>query len=169
MGKADFVKIANSMSATADLSPVELPISPRPNMQVAPPSFKVLRPTSLPNGLQPQERTIPAPSHTGSGVIITYAQVGDSMGMNSLILVEMPVAAASDLPNDPKASKEQIAGHEVSVSRDKNTCEMMTWQQDGVYFALINPVISSMPSQYTYEQMRTLVESLKLAGKLDWS
>ncbi len=179
MGKADFGKIANSMSANADLSPVELPISPRPDVQVAPPNFKVLHPASLPNAnLQAKERNVLAPNHAGNGVIISYTPNGEMFAfINGLLLVEMPASAASDLPNDPKASKEQIGGHEVSVTRNKNTCEMMTWQQDGVYYALISPSLgdlagntsgdnsttmpAGMTGSYTYAQMRAVVESLK--------
>ena len=149
--REDLMRIAASMSATADLvfeprpQPTPAPALPTPTPMPTPP-FAVQRPTWLPEEMKASEQV--------DGSVVSMGLVparGNSQG--ALTLVQTPVTGG-DEPGvvDPQASQESIGGHDVTViRRGADHCVTYTWLAGGLRLTLDQRL---RPTRRTQVQLR---------------
>ncbi|MFN8466498.1 MAG: hypothetical protein U0X20_13155 [Caldilineaceae bacterium] len=159
--REDLMRIAASMSATADLAfeprpqPTPAPVLPTPTPMPTP-SFAVQRPTWLPEEMKSSEQV------DGSVVSMGFVPAGGN-SHGALTLVQAP-ATASDEPGvvDPQASQESIGGHDVTViRRGADHCVTYTWLAGGLRLTLTNVYDPPGELKYSCEQMQQIVAGIR--------
>ena len=166
MTQALLVKIAASMSKTAELGPAEP--RPEPTPAAAPPTptpmptpaFEVLRPTWLPEAMRVEEQV--------QGDIVTLGFDSHPAGDPPhavLTLTEMPgrIISEGGAP-DPQQSTETIGEHEVTViRRGAENCVTFTWDAGNLRLTLTNAYDPPGQLKYSCEQLRKVVASIRPA------
>jgi len=165
VSEADLIKIAASMSKTADLGPTEPP-PPRPTpTPVPPPDFGILRPTWLPEPADVREQYLPDPSGTGSMVVLAFdPRPDDPQPHDVLTLTEARVGALSLQSGDPQDTAETIGGYEVTMGHRGEGCVTARWVQGDVSLLLSNPYDPPGPPgqvRYSCDQLRHIIESVQ--------
>ena len=152
--REDLMRIAASMSATADLvfeprpRPTPAPALPTPTPMPTPP-FAVQRPTWLPQDMKSSEQV------DGSVVSMGFVPAaGNSQG--ALTLVQTPVTGGDEPALvDPQASQESIGGHAVTVvRRGADHCVTYSWLARGLRLTLTNVYDPPGELKYSCEQMQ---------------
>lgn len=161
--KEELLRVAASMSPTAELGQVEPP-APRPTPTPVPaPKFTVLRPTWLPEPMTAREQYLPDPTGRGTELVIGFdPRPEDKKPHGVLILKEMSKGAMpTGLKPDPEETLENIEGREVRViSRGENWITL-TWVQGDVALILENPYDPPGHPRYTPDELRRVVESIR--------
>jgi len=163
LSKEELLKVAASMSATADLGQVEPP-PPRPTPTPVPaPKFTVLRPTWLPERMVIREQYQPDPTGIGSQIVIGFdPRPEDTKPHDVLTLTEMAKDAAGDRRiTDPEAIRENIGGRDVTVVMRGEDWISLYWEQGEVVLTLTNAYDPPGHPRYTPEQLRQIVESIQ--------
>ena len=125
----DLVKIAASMSKTADLGQTEMPKARPTPTPVPTPTFTLLRPTWLPEPMTVREQYEPGSPEFGSWVTLGFDPRPGDEPHSVLTLVEMPKAMISRGGSpDPQASQETIGGYDVTIVRRGQNCITLEWQ-----------------------------------------
>lgn len=160
----EMLQIANSMSATADLGPTELPPARPTPTPVPAPAFAILRPSYLPEEMTVTEANVPAPNGQGSGVEIRFDPRPDGTPHDMLTLTEYPQDSTDTTVVDPQAVTQEISGRNVTIVKRGGGCVSYYWVQDGVALTLVNPYDPpGEPGQvrYSCEQMERIVASIQ--------
>ncbi len=135
--------------------PTPAPVLPSPTPMPTP-TFRVLRPTWLPEPMTVHERV--------QGNIVTLGfdpQPGDGLH-DVLALYEMPLSLTSGGGSDNlQATREQIGEYMVTVTRDERGCGFYAWDTAGLRLTLSNVYDLQGQPRYTCEQMRKIVESVR--------
>lgn len=158
--RTELLRIAASMSQTADLGATALPAG-RPEAVVPAPRFTILRPTWLPEPMTVREQVLAGPPELGSSVILGFDPRPADPPHAVLTLHEMPGQQGPGAVGDPQAGWERIGGHEVNVVRRGEGCVTLQWTQGEVALTLTNAYDPPGQLRYTCEQMRRIVESVR--------
>jgi hypothetical protein len=167
LSKDDLVRIAASVSKTAEIGSVQ-PRTARPTPTSLPsPAFKVLRPGWLPEQAEVREHVQDVPGQ-GTGVVLAFDPRPNDQPHDVLTLHEAPApkeAPAQNGPvNDPQATRETIGGRDVTIIRRGDGCVTALWTQVGVALTLINPYDPpGLPGQvrYSCDQFKQIIESVR--------
>lgn len=135
----EMLKIAASMSSTAELGATEPPPAQPTATPVPPASFTILRPSFLPEKMTITEVNIATSSQNGSGVEIRFDPHPDGTPHDLLTLTEFPQALADTNVTDPQAVKQSISGRQVTVIKRGAGCVTYQWVQNGLALTLANP------------------------------
>ena len=152
----DLVKIAASMSRTADLGKTEVSET-RPTPTPLPtPSFTLLRPTWLPEPMTVREQI------DGQIVTLGFDPRPDDEPHSVLTLSEIPTAMISKGGSpDPQASQETIGGYDVTIIRRGQNCITLEWEVGELHLTLSNPYDPPGYPRYSCDQLRKIVESIR--------
>jgi hypothetical protein len=163
--KDELVKIATSMSQTADVGQTEAPPARPTPTPVPAPGFAILRPTWLPEPMTVREQVVPNRNGPGSGVKLTFDPRPGDKPHALLTLEEFPVAPDRPAPVlGPQAGREQIGGREVTIGRRGEGCVTASWVQGEVALVLTNPYDPPGPPgavRYSCDQVRRIIESVR--------
>lgn len=158
----DLVKIAASMSKTADLGEMERPTSRPTPTPLPPPQFRILRPTWLPEPMTVREEVQPGLPEFGSMVIIGFDPRPDDEPHEVLTLTEMPKAMIGPGGQpDPQARQEKIGDYKVTIIYRGQNCITLEWEVGDVHLTLTNPYDPPGQPRYTCEQLRQIVASIR--------
>lgn len=160
----EMLKIAASMSSTAEVGATEPPPAQPTPTPVPVPSFAVLRPTFLPEKMTITEASVPAPSQNGSGVEIRFDPHPDGTAHDVLTLTEFPRALAETEVSDPQAVNQNIGGRTVTVIKRGAGCVSYHWVQGELAVTLTNPYDPpGEPGQVRYgcEVMELIIASIE--------
>ncbi len=153
----ELIKIAASMSKTAELGQVQVPDARSSPTPVPPPTFKVLRPTWFPEPMKVFEQF--------DGSIVTLGldphPDSDTTPHARMTLTEMPKSLGSGGSSDPQATQEKIGPYQVTIIHRGQGCTMMEWEAGELALSLSNVYDPPGQLRYTCEQMRKLVESIQ--------
>lgn len=167
--KDELIRVAASMSVTADLGTTTIPSS-RPTATAIPaPAFTILRPTYLPEPLTERQQFVASDvAGMGPGVVLGFSRPNDSP-QSALLLREVPKAAATAI-SDPQAVHETIGGRDVTIVKRGDDWVTLAWVQGEVFLTLTNPYTvppttspfgpSSHP-RFTPDQLRQIVASVR--------
>jgi len=157
----ELLRIAASMSKTADPDrPEEPPARPTPTPEPTP-TFQVLRPTWLPEPLTVREEVQPGSPENGPWVIITFGPRPEDEPHAVLTLIEMPKAMLGEGGSpDPQATREVIGEREVTVIRRGGNCTALSWEEGDLALELTNAYDPPGHLRYTCDQLRKIVESI---------
>lgn len=164
IARDEMLKIAASMSATAELGETQAPPAQPTPTPVPAPSFKILRPTWLPEEMTVTERNVPAPNGQGAGIEIRFDPRPDDTPHDALTLTEFPQAAAQTVTDEPEMAQQKIAGRDVTIIKRGKGCVTFFWSQADVFLELRNPYNPpGEPGQvrYSCEQMAKIIESIQ--------
>lgn len=164
IARDEMLKIAASMSATAELGETQAPSAAPTPTPVPAPSFTVLRPTWLPEAMTITERNVPAPTGQGAGIEIRFDAHPNDIPHDALTLTEFPQAGVQTITDEPEMTQENINGRDVNIIRRGKDCVTFYWIQDQVFLELRNPYdLPDAPGQvrYTCDQMKRIVASIK--------
>lgn len=150
------LKIAASMSKTANLGKVE-PVLVRPTPTPLPPlSYKILRPTWLPEQMTVREQ------RDGDTITLGFDPRPNDAPHNVLTLTEMPKSMISPSGKpDPQETREQIGGRTVTIIKRGQNCITLTWDVGELNLTLTNPYDPPGQPRYSCEQLRKIVESVQ--------
>lgn len=160
----EMLRIAASMSSTADLGVTELPPARPTPTPVPSPSFTILRPAFLPEEMTGTETNVPSTSQNGSGIELHFDPHPGDSPHDTLTLTEFPAGSDNLIIDDPQAVKLDIGGREVTVVKRGKGCVTYSWIQDGLSLVLTNPYDPpGEPGQvrYTCDQMEKIVSSIR--------
>lgn len=163
LSREELLKMAASMSPTADLGQTVLPPGRPTPTPVPAPTFTALRPAWLPERMTSREQYQPDPTGKGTEVVIGFdPRPEDQKPHGLLMLTEMSYAAAPGGGEpDPEETHETIGGRDVRViSRGENWITL-TWTQGDVALTLTNPYDPPGHPRYTPDQLRRIVESIR--------
>lgn len=167
--KDELIRVAASMSETADLGTTTIPPS-RPTATAIPaPAFTILRPTSLPEQLTERQQFVASDvAGVGPGVLLAFSRPNDPP-QSALLLREVPRAAATAI-SDPQAVHELIGGRDVTIVKRGDDWVTLAWVQGDAFLRLTNPYAvppttspfgpSSHP-RFTPDQLRQIVASVR--------
>lgn len=162
--KDELVRIAASMSRTADLGRTETPAA-RPTPTPLPAlGFPILRPAWLPEPMTVREAYVPNPNGPGSGVVLSFDPRPGDQPHELLTLREFPKDQGPAPVQDPQATREQIGGREVTIGRRGEGCVTASWVQGDAALLLTNPYDPPGPPgavRYSCEQFRRIIESIR--------
>lgn len=164
IARDEMLKIAASMSATAELGATQAPPAQPTQTPVPAPSFTILRPTWLPEKMTITERSVPTPDGQGAGVEIRFDPHPDETPHEALTLTEFPQTTAQTFTAEPELTQKQIDGRDVNIIRRGTGCVTFYWIQDNVFLELRNPYDPpGAPGQvrYSCDQMERIVSSIK--------
>jgi outer membrane lipoprotein-sorting protein len=159
----ELVKIAASMSKTADLGRVELVrVRPTPT-PVPPPTFPILRPNWLPEAMSVQEedRQLSTPDGPASSVWLHFDATSTADSRDALQLLERPKDSAPDRQNVPGTIHETIGGHDVTIGRRGENCMNASWVQGEIALTLLNSYDGVDHVRYSCDVVRKVVESVR--------
>ena len=162
LSREDLLRVAASMSSSAELGAVELPPQPTPAPALPTPTpqptpaFAALRPTWLPEEMNERRQV--------DGEIVSMGftpAAGDSNA--ALVLVQMPATPGEDLgASDPQASTEQIGPYTVTViRRGAEGCVTYTWEANGLRLTLTNVYGPPGTLKYSCAQMAQIVAGIR--------
>lgn len=160
LSREEMLRVAASMSSSAELGVVALPPQPTP-APVLPtptpmptPAFAVLRPTWLPEEMNVREQV------EGDTVSMGFTPAtGNSQA--ALVLVQTPARGDEGEIADPQASSEQIGSYNVTViRRGAEGCVTYTWETAGLRLTLTNVYDPPGTLKYSCEQMRRIVAGI---------
>lgn len=160
----EMLRIANSMSPTAELGNTQAPPAQPTPTPVPAPSFAVLRPTWLPAEMTITEANVPGPTSDSSGIEIRYDPHPNDPPHDVLTLTEYPALPAPEPPSDPQAITQDINGHSVTIIKRGKGCVSYYWEQDGVRLQLTNPYDPpGKPGEvrYSCDEMARVVASIR--------
>lgn len=163
IAREEMLKIAASMSSTAEVGETQAPPAQPTPTRVPAPSFKILRPTWLPEEMAITERNVPTPDGKGAGIEIRFDPHPDGTPHDVLTLTEMPKEFA-ETPDDPQMVKQNIGGRAVSIIKRGMGCVTYMWMQDDVALTLTDPYDPpGEPGQvrYSCEQMERVIASIQ--------
>jgi outer membrane lipoprotein-sorting protein len=163
IARDEMLKIAASMSSTAALGKTQAPPAQPTPTPVPAPSFKILRPTWLPEEMKISERNVPTPNGRGAGIEIRFDPHPDGTPHDMLTLTEMPKAFAESF-NDPQFQKKDIGGRDVTFNKIGSGCVLYSWVQGDVALTLTNaydPPGAPGPVRYTCAQMEKIIASIQ--------
>ncbi len=138
IAREEMLKIAASMSDTAELGATQAPPTPPTPTLVPAPSFNILRPTWLPEKMTVTERNVPTPNGNGAGIEIRFDPRPNDGPHDALTLTEMPQEFFEEI-NDPRAVQQNIGGRAVTIIKIGEGCVMYSWVQGDVALLLTNP------------------------------
>ena len=175
------VKIAASMSKTAELGPTEP--RPEPTPAAAPPTptpmptpaFEVLRPTWLPDAMRVEEQvqgdtvTLAFDSHPAGDPphgVLTLTEMTTRITLAHALAPERSACASAGVSEggapDPQQSTETIGGHEVTViRRGAENCVTFTWDAGDLRLTLTNAYDPPGQLRYSCEQLRKVVALIR--------
>lgn len=160
VARDEMLKIAASMSSTAELGKTEAPPARPTPTPVPAPSFTILRPTSLPEEMTTREEFVSG-SPSGSGVQIFFDPHPGGDPHDVLTLTEMlQTPGATDI-QDPQAVRRTVGGRTVTIVKRGEDCVSYFWTQGNVDLTLTNAYDPPGHVRYTCEQMDKIVESIK--------
>jgi hypothetical protein len=151
------------MSSAAELGETQAPPAQPTPTPVPAPSFKILRPTWLPEEMKISERNVPTPNGRGAGIEIRFDPHPDGTPHDMLTLTEMPKAFAESF-NDPQFQKKDIGGRDVTFNKIGSGCVLYSWVQGDVALTLTNAYDPpGQPGQvrYTCAQMEKIIASIQ--------
>jgi outer membrane lipoprotein-sorting protein len=167
LDRATLVRIADSMSATADLGDVELPSAlaavpaagvPTPTPQPTP-SFVVLRPTWLPEVMTTREQV------DAEGALLGFAPQSAAAGeiaQGVMTLRETPIRHGEGVGRaDPEANVEAFGGRQVIVVHRGGECTSYEWTAGDLRLTLTNVYDPPGQIKYSCDVMRRIVESVR--------
>ncbi|MEJ2711254.1 MAG: hypothetical protein P8074_26840 [Anaerolineales bacterium] len=149
------IKIAASMSRTADLGEIEERTPLFTPTQAAEMPFGLLLPTWLPEDATRSVRI------DGEIVTLGFDPHPDDAPHSVLTLMEMP--AALFVPGgdpDPQAIREQIGEYEVTIIWRGQDCITLEWNVGDLHLQLTNPYDPPGQPRYSCDQMRRIVASI---------
>lgn len=164
IGEDEMLKIANSMSSTAELGETENPL-PLPTPTPLPaPSFTVLRPGYLPEKMTVTETKVAAPTGQGAGVELRFDPRPDGAPHDVMTLTQYPIEFAETGVDDPQAITQAIGGRTVTVIKRGQGCVSYYWTQGNVALTLTNPYDPpGEPGQVRFpcKQMEQVIASIQ--------
>ncbi len=164
ISEQEMLKIAASMSPTADLGTTAPPPAQPTPTSVPAPAFAVVRPTWLPEEMSVTERNVPGPSGTGAGVEIRFDPHPNDPPHDVMTLTEYPKELAPIDVNDPQMVKQDIGGREVTIVKRGQGCVSFYWIQGELSLKLTNPYDPpGEPGQvrYSCDDMARLIASIQ--------
>lgn len=161
--KDGLLKIAASMSKTADLGPTARPTT-RPSPTALPtPTFPVLRPSWLPEKLTVREQVGSLGTGVAPEVTLTFDPRPNDKPHELLTLEERPASAGSGGVVDSQVTHETIGGHAVAIVHRGQGCVSASWTQGGLSLTLTNPYDPPGPPgavRYSCDQLRRVIGSV---------
>lgn len=154
----EMLKIAASMSSTAELGDTREPPAPPTPTPVPGPSFTILKPSWLPEELTVTETNVPGPQST-TGVEIHFDPRPGTSPHDVLTLIEMPGRGEEII--DPQAVKKEIGGRTVTIVMRGDACISYWWTQGEVSLTLTNAYDPPGQPRYSCDQMDRIVESIR--------
>ena len=153
------VKMAASMSKTADLGRT-VATPPRPTSSaLPPPAFAILHPAWLPGPLALREEYPRAAGPTGpaSYAILHFDAPSGDNPQDALLLIEQPQAlAANPATVEPGGVHETIGGRDVTIGYRGAACMNMTWVDGGIVLTLVNSYSPPGQPRYSCDQLRQI-------------
>jgi outer membrane lipoprotein-sorting protein len=152
----ELIKIAASMSRTADLGEIEERTPLFLPTQAAEMPFDLLLPAWLP------EEATRSVQIDGEIVTLGFDPHPDDPPHSVLTLTEMPAARiAPGGDPDPQAIEEQIGEYKVTIIWRGQDCITLEWVVGDLYLQLTNPYDPPGQPRYSCDQMRRIVESIR--------
>jgi len=158
----DLLRIAASMSRTADLANPQAPAGRPTPTPVPAPKFTILRPAWLPEPMTVSEQYEPGSPEFGPWVTLGFDPHPNDAPHSVLTLTEMPKAMISTVSQpDPQARQEKIGDYEVTIIYRGQNCMTLEWEVGELALTLINPYDPPGQPRYTCDQLRRIVESIQ--------
>src|SRR5581483_6634523 len=164
IARDEMLKIAASISSTAELGKIGTPPAPPTPTVVPAPSFTILRPTFLPENMKTTETNIPTPDRKGAGVQLLFDPHPNDPPHEVMTLTELPKEFAETDINDPQMIKQNIDGRAVTIIKRGKGCVTYSWVQGQVALTLTNPYDPPGPPgavRYSCEQMEKVIASIQ--------
>lgn len=157
----ELLRIAASMSSSAELGTVEsrpqptpAPALPTPTPMPTP-AFAVLRPTWLPEKMNAREQV-------GGATVSMGFVPATGERQAALTLVQTPLRDEDSAIVDPQASVQQIGGYTVTViRRGAEGCVTYIWETNGLRLTLTNVYDPPGELKYSCDQMRRIVAGIR--------
>ncbi len=157
LDQATLVKVAVSMSKTAELEGAMLP-AVRPTATTVPtPSFHIFRPTWLPEKMNVREQ------YDGSIVTLGFDPHPDDPPHDVMMLRETPLSIIQDSggAQDPQAKQERIGNNDVTVIYRGKSCITFEWNVAEMQLVLTNAYDPPGHPRYRCDQLRQVIESIQ--------
>lgn len=156
LAEEELIKIAASMSRTADLGEIEERMPLFTPTQAAEMPFDLLLPAWLP------EDATRSVQIDGEIATLGFDPHPDDAPHSVLTLTEMPAALiVSGGDPDPQAIREQIGEYDVTIIWRGQDCLTLEWDVGDLYLQLTNPYDPPGQPRYSCDQMRRIVESIR--------